>query len=223
VRRRVAIIVAIVFAGLGALALRVVLEGRAALAEGDEALAGKRPGDAIAAWESAARWYLPGAPHVGEAYDRLLEFARQRHSMTAWRAVRSAALATRSLWTPHTGELAEADAAIAELAADDFEGSLASGEDRAKRLAFHQAQLARDPRPSRPAAALAVAGIVCWLAGIGVLIRRGVADGHASGASSEPRSGEVDDAGKLVRRRAVVGLAIVVGGVLAWAVGLYSA
>lgn len=205
-KRRVLIVVAIVLAGLGALAVRVVLEGRAALAEGDEALATKHPGDAIAAWESAARWYLPGAPHVDEAYERLVGFARQHHSIAAWRAVRGAALATRSLWTPHADELAEANAAIAELASADPEAALAGGDDRPTRLAYHQGRLARDPQPSRPAAALAIAGIICWLAGIGVLIRRGV-----------------DAGGKLARRPAITGLAVVVGGILAWAVGLYSA
>ena len=62
---------AVIVAALAALGLRVVLEGRAALVEGDAAIADKRPADAIAAWESAARWYLPGAPHVGEVRRRL--------------------------------------------------------------------------------------------------------------------------------------------------------
>ncbi|HWU88627.1 MAG TPA: hypothetical protein VN253_15260, partial [Kofleriaceae bacterium] len=69
--RRLVLAAAIVLAAVGALALRVVLEGRAALADGDAAYAAKRPTEAIAAWETAARWYLPGAPHVGEAYARL--------------------------------------------------------------------------------------------------------------------------------------------------------
>ncbi|HEU0029612.1 MAG TPA: hypothetical protein VFQ53_03190 [Kofleriaceae bacterium] len=205
-RRRLVVVVALVLAVLGVLALRVVREGRAALAEGDEALAAKRPGDAVAAWESAARWYLPFAPHVDEAYDRLRSFARERKSLPAWRAIRSAALATRSLWTPHDDDLAEANAQIAELSAADPDGAPVLGDDVGLRRAWHAGRLAADPRPSDAASALALFGVAAWLAGIAVLVARAL-----------------DDRGKLVRRPALVGFALTLGGILAWAVGLYSA
>ncbi|MBS1122271.1 MAG: hypothetical protein H6Q90_4499 [Deltaproteobacteria bacterium] len=204
-RGRLLAIAAIVLAGLGALAIRVVLEGRSALAEGDQAMTEQRLNDAIAAWERAARWYLPGAPHVDEAYDRLVEVARHDHNLTAWRAIRSAAVVTRSLWTPHEAELAEANAAIAQLLADDPAGALAAGDDRAARLAWHQDRLARDPRPTTSAAALAISGIAGWLLGLGVLVRRGV-----------------DAKGKLAVRPTLLGLLITMAGIAAWVVGLYS-
>lgn len=204
---RLAFIAALILAAGGALALRVVVAGRAALAEGDAAYAGKRPADAIAAWESAARWYLPGAPHVGEAYERLVRIANSepRHALAAWRAVRAAARATRSLWTPHAGDLAAADAAIARLSADDPEAALAGGPDHAARAAWHAAQLARDPRPRPAAAALAVLGIAAWLGGIAAFLRRGTSRD-----------------GRLVRRPALVSAAITLGGLAAWALGLYA-
>lgn len=190
----------LIAAGAGALGLRAVVEGRAALAEGDAALAAKRPADAIAAWESAARWYLPGAPHVGEAYERLVRFAdspgaEPRHALAAWRSVRSAARATRSLWTPHAEDLAAADAAIARLSAADPAGAPAAGADAAARTRWHAAQLARDPRPRPGAVALAVLGIVAWLGG----------------------------AAWLVRRPARPAAALVLGGLAAWALGLWIA
>jgi hypothetical protein len=205
---RLVFIAALLLAAGGALALRVVLEGRAALAEGDAAYAAKRPADAIAAWEAAARWYLPGAPHVGEAYERLVRIAdsEPRHALAAWRAVRAAARATRSLWTPHAGDLAAADAAIARLSADDPDAALAGGPDHASRAAWHAAQLTRDPRPRPAAAALAVLGIAAWLGGIAAFLRRGL-----------------DRDGRLVRRPALVTAAIFVGGLAAWALGLYAA
>src|SRR5213076_3120816 len=88
---------AIVIAAIGACGVRVVVEGRRALAAGDAALAEGRVADAIAGWETAARWYLPFAPHVDEAYERLILLADKDHrsALAAWRAVRSAALATR--------------------------------------------------------------------------------------------------------------------------------
>ncbi len=188
-------IATIVVAGLASLGLRVVLEGRSALGRGDAALADNRPVDAIAEWEAAARWYLPGAPHVGEAYERLRRFAETHHSAAAWYAIRSAARATRGLWQPHAGDLADADREITALAAADPERAPAGGPDRAKFAAWHAEQLARDPRPSTGSAVLAVLGIATWLAGMALLIRR----------------------------PSRLHLVIAAGGLAAWALGLYSA
>lgn len=214
--KRALVIAAIALAGAGALALRVVVEGRAALAEGDAALAAKRPADAIAAWETAARWYLPGAPHVDESLARLVRLARDPASapplaLAAWRAVRGAARATRSLWTPHGGDLAAADAAIARLSADDPEASLAGGADHASRVAWHAGELARDPRPRPLAVALACFGIAAWLAGAAWLIRRGTA--AAAGAPAR----------RLLRHPALAPAALTLAGLAAWALGLYTA
>jgi hypothetical protein len=206
--KRALVIAAIVLAGLGALAVRAVASGRAALAEGDAALAGRRPADAIAAWETAARWYLPGAPHVDEAYTRLVRLAGEdrRHALAAWRAVRGAARATRSLWTPHADDLAAAAAAIARLSADDPEASLAGGPDHATRVAWHAGELARDPRPRPAAVALACLGIAAWLAGVAWLVRRGT-----------------DASGRLARRPARAAAALTLAGLAAWLLGLYAA
>ncbi len=170
-KRKLAWITAVVVAGLAALALRVVLEGRAALAEGDAAMAEQRAADAITAWEAAARWYLPSASHVDDAYDRLRELARTHHSAAAWRSIRSAARATRGLWQPHAEDLAEADAALLALATTDPERAPAGGEP-AKFTAWYGEQLARDPRPSSGSAALAIVGIAGWLVGMALVIRR---------------------------------------------------
>nr|MDQ3301346.1 hypothetical protein [Myxococcota bacterium] len=106
--KRIVAIAGIVIATLCALGIRVVVEGKQALAAGDAALSAKRTTEAIAAWETAARWYLPAAPHVDDAYARLISIARSNdaHALAAWRAVRRAALASRSLWTPHAADLA---------------------------------------------------------------------------------------------------------------------
>ena len=202
------VVIGIVVAALGALAVRVVIEGRSALADGDDAIAAKRTSDAIAAWESAARWYLPLAPHVDEAYERLVTLAKSdpKHALAAWRAVRHAALATRSLWTPHGDDLAAANAAIAKLSAEHPEAAGAAGQNVTERTAFYTERLADDPRPSVGMAALAILGILSWLAGIGVIVRRGV-----------------NAAGALAKRPALVGAGLVIAGIVGWAVGLYNA
>jgi len=206
--KRTLVVGAIVLATLGAMAIRVVVEGRTALAEGDEAAADGRTDEAIVGWETAARWYLPLAPHVDEAYARMTELATERgaRGLDAWRAVRSAALATRHLWTPHGDDLAAANTKIAELASRDPEGAAAAGPDAETRRRFHAGRLARDPRPGTGAVVLAIVGIACWLTGIGVLLRRGF-----------------DAAGHPARRPALVGGAVTVAGLAAWALGLYNA
>ena len=194
--KRAAIPIAIVIAFLGALGIRVVIEGHRALAEGDHAAADGRLDDAVAAWESAARWYLPVGSHVDDAYARLIELASKdhRHALAAWRAVRSASLATRWLFTPHADDLLAANAAIAELASRDPEGALSAGADAAARKTWHAERLARDPGPARGGLALATLGIALWLAGVALLVR--------------PRGPDV------------VGAAIALTGLVGWMIGL---
>ncbi|HEV7555387.1 MAG TPA: hypothetical protein VGO00_08040 [Kofleriaceae bacterium] len=211
--KRRLVIAGIVVAALATMALRVVVDGRSALLDGDEALAKGNATDAIASWEAAARWYLPFAPHVDDAYERLTTLATKARAakdpltaIVAYRAIRSAAIATRSAWTPHAADLETANAAIAELAAVDPDGAPAAGVGVPARLGFYRERLATDARPTTAAAIIAGLGIALWLVGIAYLVRRGT-----------------DDAGHLARRPALVGAAITLGGLLCWAVGLVAA
>src|SRR5207249_6511963 len=94
-----------------------------------------KPGEAIRSYEAAARWYLPFAPHVDAAYERLRGLTTpsaspdgERDVLAAWRAIRGAARATRSLWQPHAADLADADAAIASLQARDPSAAAGAGD-----------------------------------------------------------------------------------------------
>lgn len=207
--RRIVVIAALVLALLAALALRVVVEGRSALATGDDGLARGKPAEAIRAFEASARWYLPLAPHVDDAYARLRELTKSADPATAlraWRAIRSTARATRSLWTPHAADLAAADAAIAKLTAKDPQGAPVEGDSPAAREAWQQARLSRDSRPSLGAALIAALGIALWLGGAVVVARRGISE-----------------AGRLVRRPALIGAIMIVVGLVCWFAGLYNA
>ena len=197
VKRRALMIAAVVVAALGALAIRVVVEGRAALHRGDELLHAGESRAAVVEYEVAARWYLPLAPHVAEAYAQLhaLTGGDAPLALAAWRAIRSAARATRS----HAGEAADADAAIAKLEADDAERG--SGD-----LAGYRAELARDERAGIPGALLAALGIALWLAGAALLAW------HA-----------VNARGLFAPRRALVGGGVLVAGLALWLLGLYNA
>ena len=71
----------------------------------------------------AATLYVPGAGHVDAGYERLraaavgAERARDVElAMTAWRAVRAAALESQHVWMPRHRELLEANVNLARLA-----------------------------------------------------------------------------------------------------------
>ena len=197
--KRLVIPVAIVVAVLGALAIRIVVEGRGALGDARDLVLRGKPMEAIGAYEDAARWYLPLAPHVDEAYGKLRILASDpdpQISLAAWRAIRSAARATSGLWTPHAGDLADADAAIAGMQARQ-PGAASAAPTTAGREAWYRDRLTRDARPGHGAAALAGLGVVLWLAGAFALAR----------ASS----------GKLARA------AVMAAGLALWAIGLYIA
>ena len=197
--KRALVTVAIVLGALGALAIRVVVEGRSAVAAGDDWVLRGKPLQAIASYETAARWYLPLAPHVDAAYAKLRALGGDRDpvvALAAWRGIRSAARATSGLWTPHAGDLADADAAIVHADARDPLGA-AAGPTTKAREAWYADRLARDGRASRGAAALAALGILVWIGGAIALAR----------ASS----------GRLLRA------AVMLGGLVCWAAGLYNA
>ena len=205
--KRAILVLAIVVAAAGALAIRVVTEGRAALADGDAWMQRGRPADAIRAYETAARWYLPLAPHVDDAYAKLRTLAESRPAgaagdgaiqLAAWRAIRSAARSTRWLTTPHADDLAAADAAIARISASVPQAGTAD-------VAWHAARLAHDGRPGIGLALLASAGILLWLGGAFVLVRRGITS-----------------TGTLVRRVAAPAGLAMIAGLACWAVGLYN-
>ena len=203
---------------LGALAIRVVVEGRGALAQGDAWLLRGRPAEAIRAYETAARWYLPLAPHVSYAKLRALtepthdatqgpvrpanpslDAAHAAVQLAAWRATRSAALATRSLWQPYPEELEAANAAIAKISAGVPQAGTVDP-------AWHRERLARPTRPRAGTVALASLGILLWLGGAIVGVRRGIGP---TGALAPRIAGSA-------------GIAIILGLGL-WAAGLYNA
>jgi hypothetical protein len=187
------LIPAIVIAVLAALSIRVVVSGRSAIGDGDDWMLRGKPIEAIGAYERAARWYLPLAPHVGEAYTKLRTLGGDKDpavQLAAWRAIRSAAHATDGLWTPHAADLADADAAIAKLEAHQVGAAVADE-------AWYRDRLAHATRPGHGPAILAAFGVLLWLAGAIALAR----------ASS----------GRLVRA------GVMLAGLACWAAGLYIA
>jgi hypothetical protein len=195
--RAIVAIAAIALAVIALVGIRAVVSGRRALADGDAWMVRGKPAEAIRSYEAAARWYVPLAPHVDAAYAKLRGLAKGDTALLAWRAIRGAARATRSLWQPHAADLAEADAQIAKLeggATPSPKGIGSPGSSLAE--AWFAGRLAEDPRPSIAMAALAGLGILLWLVGAAVVVFR--------------------------RWSLPAGVTIVVG-VAVWLVGLYNA
>jgi hypothetical protein len=157
---------------IAVVSLRAVISGREALGDGDDWMLRGKPAEAIRSYEAAARWYVPLAPHVDTAYAKLRALTEGPNALLAWRAIRSAARATRSLWQPHAADLAEAEAAIAYLEARDPEAGAGAGSSIEDREAWHHARLSEDVRAGRGAAVLAGLGIVILLIGAILLVRR---------------------------------------------------
>lgn len=201
---------------LGVVVTRAIWEGSQALADGDAALKQGDLDEAIGRWRRAARWYVPLAPHVSGAYERLEELARQAESrgdvdtaLAAWRGIRGSILATRSFYTPHESRLEPANQRIAELMArlEAREPALAqSGETETQRASWHYELLTRDHSPSVFWSVIAILGFALWLGGGLLFALRGVT---------------ADD--RLVLRNAAYAGIMVATGLFVWMLGLYLA
>jgi hypothetical protein len=226
-RRRAAWIGLAALVCVGAVVSRACVDGRAALAAGDAAHAkaaalrdaGKidearaQEEEAVTRWRRAARWYLPGAPHVGKAYDRLEALAAAATqagdaelALMAWRAVRSSCLATRSFYVPQRARLGRANQAIATLMARTEDPATDPGKDEAARRAWHLALLERDEAPSVGWSLLAVLGFATWVGGGFWFAFRGL-----------------DGEDRLVKREAGRAGVLVAIGMVVWALALYLA
>lgn len=197
---------------LAVVVTRAVWQGRGALDDGDRALEAHDSEEAIRGWRRAARWYVPLAPHVSDAYDRLEALAALaeqqgdlRTALAAWQGVRGSILATRSFYTPHEDRLDPANKKIAELMTR-LDPTPPVDMTREQLAAWHYDLLARDEAPSVAWSVIAVLGFLVWIGGGILFAMRGV--------SAEDR---------LVRRPAITAGVLVMAGLVVWLVGLYNA
>lgn len=198
---------------LGAASARAVGSGENEIALSTAAL---RAGDAHAAAEHARRaagWYAPGAPHVRVAYQRLLSLGTAAEglgdrdlALFAYRGVRTAALETRWIVTPHEDDLDRANRAIARLAAEAPRAPGMRVEPPQKLEREQLEALARDEAPRAGWVVTLVAGAISWAIGALIAGRR-----------------VVDERGALTLGRAIPGALIAAAGALAWLFALWRA
>lgn len=222
-RRKLIIVGVVVSVCFGVIITRAILEGRSALSKGDKAQAAGDPDGAIRWWRRAARWYVPMAPHVSSAYDRLETLANaaeakaksaktpaesrahRRIALAAWRGIRGSILSTRSFYTPFADKLEPANERISGLMALQ-EGDKAAKKVLVERAEWHYEQLKRDDSPSVFWSIIALLGFATWIGGGVLFALRGIT---------------ADD--KLVTRSAAHAGLLVAGGLVVWMLGLYSA
>ena len=202
-------------AGVVALAAtaRVVVAGEGEIAASTAALKAGDAREAIAHARRAAGWYAPGAPHVRVAYQRLVVLATTAEglgdrdtALYAWNAVRSSAIETRWLVTPHADDLARADQAIARLhtATPRPPGTRVDPPDVV--LARELEALSRNDAPRVGWVVALVLAFAAWCGGAVWVVRRAV-----------------DATGRLVLAKATPGIAVAVGGVLLWLLAVWQA
>jgi hypothetical protein len=211
--RRAALVAGVLAVCTGVVVVRAVWDGRAALAAADAAVERGDVRDAVAWYRRAARWYVPGAPHVDRAYERLEQIANDAEArgdaelaLEAWRGIRGSILSTRSFYTPHADRLEPANRHIAALMAA-VEGPQADpAASTEAREEWHYELLARDEAPSVPWSMVALLGFGLWIGGGVLFALRGITP---------------DDA--LAPRPAAVAGALVAVGLVIWMLGLYKA
>lgn len=212
-KRKVLTTLAISFLLFGVLSVRTLWQGRTALDAGDTAMSAGIPKDAIRHWRRAARWYLPLAPHVESAYDRLRSLGQSAESegdtqtaIAAWTGIRSSVRATRSIYTPFPERLEEADRHIADLMVR-WEVELGQSADVApSRVDWHLKLLKIDHMPSTSWSIIALLGLALWIGGGFAFALRGV-----------------DAQDQLVPKAAAYSGVMVVIGLLVWLTGLHLA
>jgi hypothetical protein len=208
---------------VGAATLRVVSAGEREIAASTAAL---RAGDAHGAAEHARRaagWYAPGAPHVRVAYERLIALGttaeglgERELALFAWRGVRTAALETRWLVTPHEDDLHRADQAIARLSAAAPRPPGTRNEPPAVIERQQLEALARDEAPRTGWVVVLVGAALAWGLGASWAVRRAVPARSLAGSAES-------GATPIAWRRAAPGLAVTAAGVVLWLLAIWRA
>lgn len=157
---------------LSVVVVRNVFEGSASVRRCDELRAQGDVDGAIAQALHAARCYVPLAPHPRAAYDRLRDIALSAElsgdgetALLSWQAIHAGARSTRSLWTPFSDRLAEADDHIAAILAGRPPPGIDRDQPRDVIAREHRALLAIGTA-THPLAALGLyLGLAAWLYG----------------------------------------------------------
>jgi len=163
---------------LGAATARAVYSGEKEVALSTAALRAGDPHGAAEHARRAAGWYVPGAPHVRVAYERLLALGTtaeglgdRETALYALRGVRTAAIETRWIFTPHEEDLERADRAIARIEAEAPRAPAHRNDPPSAVERDQLDALARDEAPQTAWVVALVAGALAFAAGAALTAR----------------------------------------------------
>ncbi|MFK7985390.1 MAG: hypothetical protein AB8I08_05120 [Sandaracinaceae bacterium] len=169
-------VVALLGVLLAVLAVRVVTASRAELERGDRAQERGDVDAAIVAYRRAARWYAPASPYPPAALDRLASLAETADenadpetAIAAWRSMRGAILAARSLTVPFPDRRARAEREIVRLVGEQANDA---GQEDARRRAAEAYARPIDPHPGFTV--LLLLGWIGWVTGAFLFAQRAI-------------------------------------------------
>jgi hypothetical protein len=175
--RRWGLVALVIAAVVGA---RVLSDARTELDAGRRALAEGHDDVGVRRLRRAAHLYLPLSPYTRDAYDALEAYARAAESrgqndraLSAWRAVRSSALATRWLVIPYREQLERANRRIARLMSLLPPPPVDRGASQAQLEERHLALLQEDRAPDPAWVVLMGLGFALWMGAVAWATRRG--------------------------------------------------
>jgi hypothetical protein len=156
---------------LGSFCVRVVTSARSELHTADQYRARGELEAAVVHYRRAARWYAPGSPFHVEALGKLGAIGAQAEAtgdgelaLSAYRAIRSAIMATRSFYVPERPRLQAADERIASLMAAQPPPPMDAGKSREQLRREHLALLEADPGPKLLWTLVLLLGFGVWVA-----------------------------------------------------------
>jgi hypothetical protein len=174
-------------------ALRVVSSARQELLQAEASLAQGELDAAVVHYRRAARWYAPGSPYHVRALERLMQLAHEAEAkgdvaraLHAYRALRGAIMATRSLYVPERARLSAANQHIAVLMAELPPPGMDAGKPKAQLQREHQLLLERIPGPNVFWTCVLLCGFLCWVSAAFAFSLRAI-DEHDRWVGAEAR------------------------------------
>lgn len=174
-------VLAVIAAVLVVVTVRVVAESRNELARAARAEDRSDVDAAVVHYRRAARWDAPFNPFSSDALDALFRLGRdaerandRARALEAYRGVRAAVLAARSLYIPHEAALHRANSRIADLMAAEPAPAIDAGKSHEQIRREHLALLEEPIRPSPIFGLVALLGFVTWASAAYLMFTRGV-------------------------------------------------
>jgi hypothetical protein len=151
---------------------RAIFDGTASMHRSDELLQRGEVDGSIALALHAARMYVPLAPHVARAFDRMRQIALDAElrgdretALLAWESVRAASRSTRTFWTPFADRAREADEHVAAILASQPTTGVQAPVPKDVLAREQRAKLQSDSLPRPWTIVLMYVGLAAWMIG----------------------------------------------------------